>query len=272
MLAEERRQRILEILAKDGRVIAQELAQQFQLSIDSIRRDLSIMKDQGLLRKTYGGAVPVYDTPSRKVRDKPQPKNIRYGDGAPHQNAISQLAASYIQPNDTVFIGGAGIQFGMLKYLKAEMPFTVVTNSLTIAETLRLMPQVEAYLVGGKLRPGGDTMIDTIAQEMIGRFNYDIGFITGGGISQKGITVATPENAALIRAAAEASNRRICLAPHEKLGVRSFATSVPLQLIDILITDQGAPEHLIQDFENHNINVIIADENLASGGADDESH
>ncbi|WP_308639436.1 DeoR/GlpR family DNA-binding transcription regulator [Paenibacillus silvisoli] len=271
MLAEERRQRILEMLAKDGRVVAQELAQLFQLSIDSIRRDLTIMKEQGLLQKTYGGAVPLVEPP-RKVRAKPQPKNIRYGDGAPHQNAISKLAATYIQPNDTVFIGGAGIQYGMLKYLPTDIPYTIVTNSITIAETIRTMTNVEAYLVGGKLRAGGDSMIDTIAFEMIGRFNYDIGFITGGGISHKGITVATPENAALIRAVADASQRRICLAPHEKLGVRSFATSVPLQLIDVLITDQEAPEHFIQDFENRNINVIVADDNNASGGANDESH
>ncbi|SFS71042.1 DeoR/GlpR family DNA-binding transcription regulator [Paenibacillus sp. BC26] len=272
MLAEERRQRILEMLAKDGRVVAQELAQQFQLSIDSIRRDLTIMKEQGLLQKTYGGAIPLAPNESHKVRAKPQPKNIRYGEGAPHQNAISKLAASYIQRNDTIFIGGAGIQYGMLKFLPSDFPYTVVTNSLMIAETIRSMTHIEAYLVGGKLRAAGESLIDVIAVEMIGRFNFDIGFITGGGIAQNGISVATPENAALIRAVADASQRRICLAPHEKIGFRSFATSVPLQQINLLITDQKAPDPFIQECENRNVNVIIADEHYSSGGVNDESN
>lgn len=269
MLAEERRQLILELLAKDRRVVAKELARRFQLSIDSIRRDLTIMEEQGLLQKTYGGALPL--APPPKVRTLAQPKSIRYGDGAPHQNAISKLAASFIRKNDTVFIGGAGIQFGMLKYLPEEIPFTVVTNSLTIAESIRGRHHIEAYLVGGKLRSIGDSIIDTIAYEMIGKFNFDIGFITGGGISANGVSTATPEGAAITRAVAEVSRRRICLAPHEKIGVKMFATSIPLQQIELLITDQGASEKAISAFESRNVKVIFADEEHPSEGVNDES-
>ncbi|MBD2867710.1 DeoR/GlpR family DNA-binding transcription regulator [Paenibacillus arenilitoris] len=270
MLAEERRQRILELLAKDRRVVAKDLAHLFRLSIDSIRRDLTIMEDQGLLQKTYGGAIPL--TPPPKVRTLAQPRSIRYGDGALHQNAISQLAASYIHKNDTVFIGGAGIQYGMLKYLPEDIPFTVVTNSLAIAESIRNLPHIDAYLVGGKLRSGGDSIIDTIAFEMVGKFNFDIGFVTGGGIALNGISTATPEGAALTRAVAEVSRQCICLAPHEKIGVKMFATSIPLQQIDLLITDQGAPEKAIREFESLSVNVIFADEEYPSGGIYDESN
>jgi DeoR/GlpR family transcriptional regulator of sugar metabolism len=248
----------LELLGKDQRVIAKELALMFQLSIDSIRRDLTIMEEQGLLQKTYGGAIPL--NPPPKVRMLAQPRSIRYGDGAPHQNAISKLAASYIRKNDTVFIGGAGIQYGMLKYLPEDIPYTIVTNSLTIAELIRNRPHIEAYLVGGKLRSTGDSIIDTIAFEMIGKFNLDIGFLTGGGIASNGISTATPEMAAFIRAVAAVSRRRICLAPHEKIGVKMFAASIPLHEIDLLITDQGASEKTIHEFENQNVKVMFAEE------------
>jgi DeoR/GlpR family transcriptional regulator of sugar metabolism len=263
MLAEERRQHILELLAKDGRIVAKELAGQFQLSIDSIRRDLTIMEEQGLLQKTYGGAIPLVPLP--KVRTLAQPRAARYGEGAPHQNAISKYAASLIQKNDTVFIGSAGIHFGMLKYLPAEFPFTVITNSLTIAETIRGEQHIESYLIGGKLRSNGDSMIDTIAFEMLGKFNFDIGFITGGGIAPNGVSTSTPEGAAFARAVAEASRRTICLAPHEKIGIRMFATSVQLAQIDLMITDQGAPDKVIREIESRNVKVIVADEDPSEG-------
>lgn len=258
MLAEERRQRILELLAKDGRVIAKDLAVMFGLSIDSIRRDLTLMEEQGLLQKTYGGAIPL--TPPPKVRTLAQPRSIRYGNAASHQDAISKYAASLIQKHDTVYIGGAGIQYGMLKFLPDDIPFTIVTNSLTIAESIRNLHHIEAYLVGGKLRANGDSMIDTIANEMIKKFNFDIGFVTGGGIALNGISTATPEGAALTRAVAEVSRRTVCLAPHEKMGVQMFATSIPLHHIDLLITDQGASDKTIREIESLNVKIMIADE------------
>ncbi|NBD26363.1 DeoR/GlpR family DNA-binding transcription regulator [Paenibacillus glycinis] len=268
MLAEERRQHILDLLAREGRIIAKDLAGKFQLSIDSIRRDLTIMEEQGLLQKTYGGAIPLSLPP--KVRTFAQPRSIRYGEGAPHQNAISEYAASLIQKNDTVFIGSAGIHYGMLKYLPADIPFTVITNSLTIAEWIRNQPQIESYLIGGKLRSIGDSMIDTIALETIGKYNFDIGFITGGGVALNGVSTSTPEGAAFTRAVAEASRRTICLAPHEKVGVRMFAATIPLHQIDLLITDQGVSEKAIREFESKNVDVVVADEDFSSEGVNHE--
>ncbi|WP_127533765.1 DeoR/GlpR family DNA-binding transcription regulator [Paenibacillus kobensis] len=272
MLAEERRQLILERLSLEGRVVAKELAHLFQLSIDSIRRDLTIMEDQGLLQKTYGGAIPFAETP--KVRTMAQPPAVRYGAPKPHQDAISKAAASYIQRHDTVFIGGAGIHYGMLKHIPDELPITVVTNSLAIAEHIRHRPHIDSYLIGGKLRANssGGNIIDTIACEMISRFNFDIGFVTGGGISLGGISMATPEGAAIIRAVAAVSRRTVCLAPHEKIGVTMFAGAIPLNQIKLLIADQGAPEKFIHEFNSRNVKVIFADEDYSSGGNNHEGN
>ncbi|XEC92990.1 DeoR/GlpR family DNA-binding transcription regulator [Paenibacillus tarimensis] len=254
MLTEERRQKILELLHENQRIVAKDLADLFHISIDSIRRDLTIMEEQGLLKKTYGGAV----TPA-KVRQLPVEESLRYGNGAPHQNAISRLAVSYIKENDTVFIGGAGIQFGMLKYLPRDMSFTVVTNSLKIAETIRHWENIESYMIGGKLRPSsGGSIIDPLSLEQIKRFSLDIGFLTGGGVSAKGISTATHEGASFTRAVAEVSRVRIGLAPHEKVGVNMFARSIPVQELDAVITDEQAYRGAIQEIEKKGVNVIIA--------------
>ncbi|MBB6730411.1 DeoR/GlpR family DNA-binding transcription regulator [Cohnella zeiphila] len=269
MLAEERRQRILETLRAEGHVVAKELAERFDISIDSVRRDLTLMEEQGHLQKTYGGAVaPV---PAPKTRALPKPEEERYGDGSPHQDAIAKRAASYIRSHDTVFIGGAGIHFGMLKHLPSDIPFTVVTNSIKIAEAIRKREFLTSYLIGGKLRAeSAGSMIDVLAIEMIGKFAMDIVFMTGGGIGPAGVSTATPEGAAFARAAAQASRRRICLAPHEKLGHRQFVVSVPIDTIDILITDLAAPKNIIEQIERQRVQVVYADDNETMGSGDRE--
>jgi DeoR/GlpR family transcriptional regulator of sugar metabolism len=160
LFSDERRDKILDLLQKNGRVLAKDLADIFDLSIDSIRRDLSIMEEKGLLKRTHGGAIP-----APKVRNTPLPPALRYGDGAPHQNAISKLAASFIQEKDTVFIGSAGIHYGMLKYLP-DVPFTVVTNSIKVADTLKDREPLDVYLVGGKVKSTGN-ITDALANEFL---------------------------------------------------------------------------------------------------------
>ncbi|WP_442604413.1 DeoR/GlpR family DNA-binding transcription regulator [Paenibacillus sp. KN14-4R] len=253
MLAEQRRQLILDILHQDQRIVAKDLAEKFQLSIDSIRRDLSIMEEQGLLKKTYGGAIPL-----TKVRTFPLPESLRYSESSPTQNAISKLAVSFIKENDTVFIGGAGIHYGMLKHLSRNMFFTVVTNSLKVAQTIREWDNIEAYVIGGKLHAKSGNLNDALAIEQIQRFSLDLCFLTGGGLSEKGLSTATPDGASFARALCGISRKKICLAPFEKMGVQKFASSVRLQDIDIVITDEEADLEIVQAIQAQGVQVIVA--------------
>lgn len=258
MLAEERRKLILEMISRDGKVIAKDLARKFEMSLDSIRRDLTIMEEQGLLQKTYGGAILSEPTP--KVRTMPQPPAIRYGTAAPHENAISKLAASYIKENDTVFIGGAGIHYGMIKYLPTHFPYTIVTNSLKIADLIRMKENISSYVIGGKLRgASSSSMIDCIAMEMMRKFSLNICFLTGGGINAKGISTSTPEAAAFAQTVASVAQTVVCLAPHEKIGHEMFMQSVPIEGIDILLTDLGAPQKTIDEMKEKKLKIKFAD-------------
>ncbi|PWV88191.1 DeoR family transcriptional regulator [Paenibacillus cellulosilyticus] len=262
MLAEERRQLILDQLHKDQRIVVKELAQQFQLSVDSIRRDLSIMEEQGLLKKSYGGAVPI-----NQVRVFPKSDERRYGPPNESQDAISKLAASYIQPGDAVFIGGAGIHFGMLQHLPRHYPITIVTNAMKVADTIKGWDNVDAYLIGGKLRTTSGNFIDPLAIEQVRKFSFDICFVTGGGFTGKGISMATPDGGSFMRAVIENARTRIGLAPNEKLGRDLFASSIPLAELDILITDKRASRAFIQQAEKAGVQVVMAqNDSELSGG------
>ncbi|MGG1637647.1 DeoR/GlpR family DNA-binding transcription regulator [Paenibacillus sp. NRS-1760] len=251
MFTDERRDKIIELLQKNGRVLAKELADRFELSIDSIRRDLSIMEEKGLLKRTHGGAIP-----ASKVRSAPLPPDLRYKEASPHQDAISKLAASFIQEKDTVFIGSAGIHYGMLKFLP-EVPFTVVTNAIRVADALKDREEIDVYLIGGKVKSSGN-ISDTLANQFLRQFTLDLCFVAGGGISKNGVSTSSPEVASLGRTAVEISRKRICLAPHEKLGVDFFAKEGPITDMDLLITDSEASINAIEDIENKGVKVLIA--------------
>ncbi|EMX0189126.1 DeoR/GlpR transcriptional regulator [Bacillus cereus] len=251
MFTEERREKILELLNTDGRVIAKDLAERFDMSIDSIRRDLSIMEKDGLLKRTHGGAIEL-----TRVRNLAAEPTKRYSDSSIYEDTIARVAVSYIQEGDSIFIGGASVHNAMLKYLP-EVSFTVITNSIEIAGYLREYKNIDTYLIGGKVKPSGN-ITDTLASELISRFSIDLYFSTGGGISLQGISTATPEVAYFSKRVSEIARRNICLVPHNKLGIDYFIRGESLKKIDIIITDEEASKETVQDFEKQGKQVVIA--------------
>src|SRR5690606_1724287 len=89
-------------------------------------------------------------------------------------------------------------------------------------------------------------------------FTLDIAFLTGGGISPRGISTATPESASFTRAVADVSRRRIALAPHEKIGIDMFARSMPIHELDLVITDADAPSAIVEAIERAGTAVVVA--------------
>ena len=147
---------------------------------------------------------------------------IRYGEGTEHQNAVAKLAASYIEQGDTIFIGGASIHYVLMKYLPFDRDYTVITNSLIVAEKLKDYRNIETYIVCGKVK-SEEGIVDPLAVEFIRTLRIDTAFLTGGGISAKhGLSSSTPEGAIFQRAVAEISHRKICLANFDKVGTEFF--------------------------------------------------
>lgn len=252
MFAEERRSRILSLLYQQKRVLAKELAEMFQISVDSIRRDLTIMEEQGLLQKTHGGAIPV-----AKVRQAPLPPEKRYSDGTPQGNAIAKLAASYIRENDTIFIGSGSISYLLIKHLPERMPLTVVTNSMWVADALREREWIDTYLIGGLVKTSGN-ITDALANEFIRQFKFDIGFVSGKGVSDEGVFAATPEVAAFMQVVFKVSRRLIGLASHASIGNDGFAKAGSIEDLDLLITDEEAEAETIERIKLLDVNVIVA--------------
>ncbi|MEK3886300.1 DeoR/GlpR family DNA-binding transcription regulator [Bacillus sp. FSL K6-3431] len=252
MFSEERREKILEKLEKEERILAKDLAEEYGLSIDSIRRDLSIMEEQGLLKRTHGGAIPI-----QNVRTFAQPPSTRYGEGSIYQNAIAKLAINYIKEGHTVFIGGATIHYVMLKYLPKNIRFSVITNSVEIAYNLRTMKNVQTYLIGGKVKSSGN-ITDALATEFASQFTIDLCFATAGGLSSKGLSTATPEVAIFHKNVFNNSKKIVTLIEHFKFGIDSFSSMYPINKLDVIITDEETTKEKIENIRAQGVDVIIA--------------
>lgn len=253
MFAEERRDIILKKLKTDGRIFVKEIADDFEISIDTVRRDLKILEEIGLLKRTHGGAVAL-----PKVRRLPIDNKLRYSEGTEHQNAIAKIAAEFIEDGDTVFLGGASIHYILLKYLPTNKNFTVVTNCLTTAEKLKTFANIETYIVCGKIT-GKDEIEDALAIEFIRTLRIDLAFLTGGGITAKhGLSSTTPESAIFQKAVSEISRQKVCLANFDKVGVEYFSKTINTKDLDVLVTDWETSKEEVEKIQKIGVKVIIA--------------
>lgn len=257
MFIEERHQEILNLLAAKGRIGIGEIQEIFQVSVDSARRDLRILEEKGLLKRTHGGAIPL-----QKVGLQPPPnwtvRDIKEID--PHYDAIAKRACSLIGRNHIIFLTSASVGFLMLRHLPADIPFTVVTNSILIADELRVREHIDVYIAGGKLRTRGNCR-DALAVDFVRRMNFDLNFITGAGFSARsGLSNGTPEIAAFQQALIENSRRNIALVPHSKLGFEGFLKVADASRFDTLITDWDAVEEELARIQDMGVDVIVAEE------------
>src|SRR4051794_16099121 len=151
MLAAERRDYLLERLARDGKLVARDLAEELGLSEDSVRRDLRELSAAGLVQRVYGGALPV----SPAVGDL----TVRGGLSIAAKERIARVAVELVRPGSTVILDGGTTTLAVCEALPLTLEATVVTHSPTIASALLAHTGIDVVLIGGRLfRHSGVTM------------------------------------------------------------------------------------------------------------------
>ncbi len=256
MFIEERHQEILNIINENGRISIGEIQDKFDVSVDSARRDLRILEEKGLLKRTHGGAISITQVGLHypKKWSVAQIKTVEE-----NYDAIAKKAVEFIKPNDAVYITSGTVGYLMLKYLPTNIEYTVVTNSIDNASFLRNYDNIQVYVVGGKMRQNG-RIVDSFAQEFVRNMRFDVSFLTGAGFSANfGISNGTPETSAFQRAIAENSRKNIALFPNQKIGHNSFLKDVDASKFDTLITDWDAVEDELSKIEDLGISVIVVD-------------
>lgn len=259
MFIEERHQEILKIVNEKGRISIAEIQEKFNVSVDSARRDLRILEEKALLKRTHGGAIPLMQVgvmPPR-VRDM---KNMEIYE---NYDAIAKKGAEFVKENDIVYLTSASVGFLMLRYLPRDIRYTLVVNSVTLAEELKYWDNITVYVVGGKMRQHGTaSIVDSFATAFVKNLHFDVNLMAAGGVDASfGLSNGTDETATFQRTIIENSRKNILLMPNQKIGFKAFIKVCDVNKFDTLITDWDALEDELVKIEELGVEVIVVDKN-----------
>lgn len=254
MLPAERKVKILELLAMKKVITVNELTQLCNVSEMTIRRDLSELEAEGLLIRTYGGAMC-----SDKVGSE-SPFMVRSIERAEQKQAIAQAAAALVSSGDSVGIDVGTTTLEVARCLKNKSHITVVTSSLPVLNELVDSSDIELIGTGGITRDRDRSFVGHIAEQTLREFFLDKAFIGVAGISfEKGLTAYNAQDAMVKRVMIERTREVIVVADSSKFHKTMFAFVVSLDKVNKIITDKGISESDKKNLETQGIEVIIAD-------------
>ena len=259
MFIEERHKAILQLIRANGRIAIGDIQERFGVSLDSARRDLRILEEKGLLKRTHGGAIQ-----SVQVRPTPgawKERNMRALPFTDNYLVIARTAAQLIQPGDVVFLGTSSLAFAMTRYLPQNIDYTLVIASATLADELKLRENIHVYLAGGRMtHQEAAPFEDSFAVAFVSNLHFDLSLITGDGLDADfGFSHCDDNAATLLRAVLGNSRKNVLMMPKQKVGVKGFVKVCDAGAFDTLITDWDAVEDQLERIREQGVEVNVAE-------------
>ncbi|OAH14045.1 DeoR/GlpR family DNA-binding transcription regulator [Streptomyces jeddahensis] len=234
MYAPERQQEILRLARDGGRVDVLSLAEEFQVTAETIRRDLKALDRAGLVRRVHGGAIPAGRLDFEPDLDE------RESTAADEKDRIARASLAELPSEGSVILDAGTTVARLAAALPLESTLTVVTHSLPTAARLADHPGIQLHLIGGRVRHRTRAAVDAWALRAYGEIRADVVFLAANGFSaEHGLTTPDLAEAAVKRAAVAAARRVVLLADSGKHGKEHFARFGDLADVDLLITDSG---------------------------------
>lgn len=258
MYMEERQQEILKKIVETGRITIAEITEQYGISSESARRDLRLLDEKGLCKRTHGGAIKLGMVDDRPPRNR----DMRNMERIPNYDEIAKIAASMVKEGETIYITSGSLGFLMINYLPRDIRYTIVINSPVMADMVKFWDNIEVYVVGGKMRMHGTgSIVDAMARNFVSQLNFDKAFITGAGVDAKfGFSNATAETADFQRTVVEHSRKNILMMPSNKVGCKAFMKVCDANKFDLLISDWDCLEEELTQLEDIGVEIILAKE------------
>lgn len=250
LLPVQRQNKIKDFLVETGFVSIAALGENFGVSEMTIRRDLDELERQGLIQRTYGGAIssePAFFEMSFQAKAS---------QNEAEKQRIGVAAASLIQDGQTLLLDSGTTTNQIIKNIKGKH-LTVITNALNIVSDIMKDPDIEVMLAGGMLRKGLNYTMGPQTSDFMKTIRADIFFLAVEGVDPTvGFTVPDLYNAANKRAMAEASKKVIVVTDHIKLGRVSASSIITLDQAHLLITGKEADKSIVAELRSH-IEVML---------------
>jgi DeoR/GlpR family transcriptional regulator of sugar metabolism len=253
----QRQERIIARLSSTVAVRIATLAEEFDVTTETIRRDLDELAGRGLLARTYGGAA------GRALANEPGVKTRAQKLVAERQR-IARCAASFLSSGDVVMIDAGSTTTHLAEVLMQKaMELKVITNSLGAARLLGQSDMIEVMFCPGELRWTEEGVFGQETLAFLDRFHADFAFIGAGGFTPEEVTDADASGAWIKRKMIDRAQRAVLIADHEKVGRTQFAHVCSLSALDDIVTDAALPPEFAESFAGARINFHITDQEQA---------
>jgi DeoR family fructose operon transcriptional repressor len=250
--SELRRRLILDRARDDGRVQVTDLAIILDVAAETVRRDLQALEDQGLLRRTHGGALPI-----DKAGFETQ-VGQRSTQAMAEKGRIADAALRLLDACESLFIDEGSTALAVAeRLLTIDRPLTIVTHSIPVAAALTPRPNTEVLLLGGRVRSASIATIGSSATAMLSDLTIDMAVLGASGISlERGLSTSDLETAELKRVAMDAARQRLFVGDHTKFGISSFCHYADVQEFNAVITGRGLPNSVAARYKAEGTRLI----------------
>lgn len=253
-MAENRKEKILALLKEKKSVRILDLSKELRVSRETVRKDITEMEEEGLLKKTYGGAVldgANTETDYEKRRTENQVA----------KEVIAERAVQFIEAGDTIYLDYGTTSYMLAKKIVNFEDLTVVTNSIPIVNLLIRSTGINLIILGGNVRKNEDSLFGTFGLTSAQQIFVDLGFFGCAGIDvNSGLTNYHMGEIEISKVMLSHSKTVIVMADDTKLGKSALYKTSELTDIDILITTEMKDSEMEQEFLKENIEVIKTDE------------
>lgn len=255
MYAEERQQAIADLLTRRGRLSVTELAGEYTVTTETVRRDLSTLERAGVVRRVHGGVVPADSLTVLETgvhdRDKTQ---------TAEKDRIAKAALRFLPDSGGSVTFDAGTTTSRLAvHLPRDHKLTAITNAVPIAARLAGMPNVQLHLLPGRVRA---TTQAAVGEETVGALSLlrvDVAFIGTNGLSlDHGLSTPDHAEAAAKRAMVRSARRIVVLADSSKVGREHTVRFAELDDVDVVVTDSGISDKDAAALREHDLELVVA--------------
>jgi DeoR/GlpR family transcriptional regulator of sugar metabolism len=252
VLLAERQRKIVELVNERLSIRVSELSKIFSVTEETIRRDLEKLEKENFLMRSHGGAVSIEKDQSETSYLE---REILY---ASEKRAIALEAVKYIQPGDQIALDASTTAWYMAKELP-DMPLTVLTNSIKVAVELSKKEQIRVISTGGQLLSKSLSYVGPLAERSLGLYHVNKTFLSCKGVHLKnGLSDNNELQALFKRNMIDISDQVILMVDSSKFDTRAFSQIVPLSSIHCIITDSELDYQLKKQFEELNLNIVVA--------------
>lgn len=246
-----RRHTIVSLVNQKGEVSVDELANQFDTSEVTIRKDLSALDKSGLLLRRYGGAVAL----PKEVIAEHVTKNI-----SNRKLSLARAAAALIRDHNRIVIDSGSTTGALIPQLSSKQGLIVMTNSLYAANAINELENEPILLMtGGTWDPHSDSFQGQVAESVLRSYDFDQLFIGCDGIDLDRGTVTFNELVGLSKVMAQVAREVIVMAEADKVGRKIPNLELGWEMIDVLVTDSRLTDDQVHIIESYNVRVIRAD-------------